>query len=496
MTQMQEMPPRVSAAPGGASGWSAAEFAHAAGGQWVIPPASDAWRGFGICVEPSQFRTGQLMLAAAGGDGLTNAAMARMLERASGIVARMDMAPAYARAGLPVLAVADPREAIASLAGDARRRFAGTVVAVTGSVGKTSTVAMAAHALASAGESDRSRTTANSPHGIGWNFASMSRSAAFWVQEVAVARMDVSSRLMQAHVAIVTAIAPAHIGRFGSTETIAKQKAQVYGGMAPGGIAVINADMPECGIFEAAASAAGLRVVRFGSHPGCDARLLGVEGAMVRAEIEGTRHAFALGAAGRHMAMNATAVLAAVAALGLPVAPAAARFASFEPLRGRGRRHDVLHAGKRVQVWDESYNANPASMRAALQMLRDAGDTVPPASRVLVLGDMLELGGAAQGLHLALENDIRDLRPDRVLLCGPQMRALWERLRTDMKGDWYPDIGALLPEVGAWLRDEDVVLVKSSNGTGLARVVGLLTGPPRSPAGAIETGPSTAVHIA
>jgi UDP-N-acetylmuramoyl-tripeptide--D-alanyl-D-alanine ligase len=494
--QMQEMPPLAGAAAGGASGWSAAEFALAAGGQWLVPPASEGWRGFGICVEPSQFRAGQLMLAAVDGDGLTHAAMVRLLGRASGIVARMDMAPAYARAGLPVLAVADAREAIVMLAADARRRFAGTVVAVTGSVGKTSTVAMAAHALASAGESDRSRTTANSPHGIGWNFASMNRGAAFWVQEAAVARMDFSSQLMQPHVAIVTAIAPAHVGRFGSTETIARQKAQIYVGMAPGGIAVINADMPECGIFEAAAAAAGLRVVRFGSRPDCDARLLDVEGTMVHAEVEGTRHAFALGAPGRHMAMNAIAVLAAVAALGLPVAPAAARFASFEPLRGRGRRSNVLHAGKRVQVWDESYNANPASMCAALQMLRDAGDTVAPASRVLVLGDMLELGGAAQAMHLALEDDVRALRPDRVLLCGPQMRALWERLKTDMKGAWYPDIEALLPAVGAWLRDEDVVLVKSSNGTGLGRVVALLTGPAQAPVRAVETSPATAAHAA
>ncbi|WPH17327.1 UDP-N-acetylmuramoyl-tripeptide--D-alanyl-D-alanine ligase [Variovorax paradoxus] len=466
-------------APGSSApdaGWTAAELADVTDGSWLVAPADHAWRALGICAESSQFKPGQMVLAQAGAAGLDPAVVGRLLPYAAGVIAQSEKAQSYAHQGRPVLAVKDLRETVAALGADARRRFAGTVVAVTGSVGKTSTVAMAAHTLASAGESDRSRTSANSPYGIAWNFASMNREAAFWVQEVAATRMEICSELMQAHAAIVTAIAPAHVARFGSVEAIARQKAKIYGSMTPGGIAVINADMPEFAIFEAAALAARLRVVRFGSLPGVDARLLDVEGSMVRVDILGLELAFELGAAGRHMAMNATAVLAAVAALGLPVHAAAQRLGSFEPLRGRGQRSDVVHAGKRIQVWDESYNANPASMRAALHVMRDAGNAVPNASRLLVLGDMLELGEDAQTMHLELESEIRSLHPDRVLLCGPQMRALWERLSADVPGAWYADIKALLPAVGTWLRDGDVVLVKSSNGTGLTNVVRLLSG--------------------
>ncbi|MGF6608499.1 UDP-N-acetylmuramoyl-tripeptide--D-alanyl-D-alanine ligase [Paraburkholderia sp. WSM4175] len=350
---------------------------------------------------------------------------------------------------------------------------------MTGSVGKTSTVAMAAHALAGAGASDRSRTSANSPYGIGWNLASMDRHAKFWIQEVAATRMDACSRLTKPHVAIVTAIAPAHAARFGSTEQIARQKALIYTGMAPGGIAVINADMAEFPIFESAALAAQLQVLRFGSASDCHARLLEMAGATVQVEIFGVTHVFELGAPGRHMAMNATAVLAAVAALGLPVSPAARQLGSFVPLRGRGQRNNVNYANRRIEVWDESYNANPASMRAALRVMLDAGpDAAPHASRVLILGDMLELGADSQAMHLALESDVRALHPDRVLLCGHQMRMLWERLQADVNGQWFTDIGALVPALHRWIKEKDVVLVKGSNSIGLTQAVNHLLSSP------------------
>lgn len=417
-----------------------------------------------------------MLLAPAGPSGLRSDALERLMPRAAGIIAQTGEAQDHWRC--PILEVQDLRAAVAVLATDSRSRFEGQVIAVTGSVGKTSTVAMGAHALGAIGPSDRSRTTANSPYGIGWNFASMNLRASFWVQEVAATRMEACSALVRPHVAIVTAIAPAHVARFGSTEEIARQKALIYTGMAPGGIAVINADMPEFSIFESAAQAAQLRIVRFGSKGNCDARLIDLQDATVSAEIFGTAHTFELGAAGRHMAMNATAVLAAVAAMNLPVSAAARALATFEPLPGRGRRVRAVFANHRIEVWDESYNANPASMRAALQVLADAGPhAVPYASRLLVLGDMLELGADAKAMHLALEADVRALRPDRVLLCGKLMHALSKRLHGDIKGTWFEDVDALLPALDEWVKDGDVVLVKSSNGIGLTQAVRRLQRP-------------------
>lgn len=462
-------------------GWNAEELARLTNGRWRTAPTSAEWRCDGVCADPGQFRDMQMLLARASARGLGHPALERLAPRAAGVIAQAGtVQPVQTLGGAPVLEVHDLPDAVAALATDSRSRFTGQLIAVTGSVGKTSTVAMAAHALRGIGPSDHSRTTANSPFGIGWNLASMNLHASFWVQEVAAARMEACSALLRPHVAIVTAIAPAHVERFGSTEDIARQKALVYTGMVPGGIAVINADMPEFPIFESAAQAAQLRVVRFGGTRGCDARLIDVEGSTVSAEIFGELHTFELGAAGRHMAMNATAVLAATGAMGLPVARAAQQLATFGALPGRGRRVRAVHADRRIEVWDESYNANPASMRAALQVLLDAGPhAVPYASRLLVLGDMLELGVDAQAMHLALEADVRALRPDRVLLCGHLMRALSKRLHADVKGQWFEDVGALLPALHTWVKDGDVVLVKSSNGIGLTQAVTHLQGPAR-----------------
>ncbi|MFO2465576.1 Mur ligase family protein [Pseudomonas sp. 15FMM2] len=460
----------MSATPRGA-GWSAAEMAQLTGGEWLVAPSDEGWSTTGICAEATQFGPGQMLLAPAGAAGLRPIVVERLAPQSLGIIA--EDGSGYVRSGLPVLKVPDLRKTVTTLAKAARLDFQGTILAVTGSVGKTTTVAMAAHALAGIGKSDRSRTSANSPYGIGWNLASMSRDAQFWVQEMAIGRMDICSALVQPDVAIVTAIAPAHLEDFSNTDNIAKLKARIYQGMKPGGIAVINRDMPEFHIFEAIALAAQLRIVSFGSTEDCDARFLELDGNSVRAVVLGKTHVFELGAPGRHMAMNAIAVLASVAALGLDVAVAARQFASFKPLTGRGKRSNATFDGKRIEVWDDSYNANPTSMRAALQTMQ-ASTAIAPSSRLLVLGDMLELGPDAQGMHLGMEGDILAARPDRILFCGPLMQAVAERVLREGKGEWFADVEALAPALKSWIHDGDVVLIKASHGTRLEKIVKML----------------------
>jgi UDP-N-acetylmuramoyl-tripeptide--D-alanyl-D-alanine ligase len=410
-----------------------------------------------------------MLLGRTGTAGLLPVVVERLRARSAGIITEAGVD--YGAAGVPIFEVADLRQAVTDLATDARRQFAGTMIGVTGSVGKTSTVAMAAHALAGVGKSDRSRTSANSLYGIGWNLASMDRSADFWIQEMAAQRMETCARLVRPDVAIITAVAEAHTAYLGTLEDIARHKARIYRGMKPGGITVINADMAEVAIFDAQAAEAGLRVVRFGTDKGCDARLLDIDRSVVHVDIMGESCHFTLGAPGRHMAMNALAVLATAAALGRSVPAAAEQLRTFESLPGRGKRHRLVYFDKPIEVWDEAYNANPASMRVALQMMRDAGDEIPHESRVLILGDMLELGVNEQEMHLSLEADIRAVQPDRVLLCGPLMEPLGQRLFPDLKGRAYPDAQAILPDLPNWLKPKDVVLVKSSHGTGLGRIV-------------------------
>jgi UDP-N-acetylmuramoyl-tripeptide--D-alanyl-D-alanine ligase len=453
--------------PAGA-GWSAAIMAQLTGGEWLVAPGEDGWNTTGLCADVTQFWPGQMLLARAGAAGLGPAVVERLAPQSLGIIA--ECGSEYVRHKTPVLEVPDLREAVTSLAKAARQDFGGTVFAVTGSVGKTTTVAMAAHALAAIGECDRSRTSANSYYGIGWNLASMSRKARFWIQEMAIGRMDACSRLVRPDVAIVTAIGPAHLEDFGSTENIAKLKARIYQGMKPGGIAVINRDMPEFPIFEALALAAQLRVVSFGSGEDCDARFVGLDGKIVRTVIHGETQEFELGAPGHHMAMNAIAVLAAVGALRLDLTSAARQFGSFQPLKGRGKRSSATFEGKRLEVWDDSYNANPASMRAALRTMQ-ASASIPEASRVLVLGDMLELGPDERDMHLSLEDDILAARPDRILFCGPLMQAVADRVLCDVKGRWFPDAGAMEHALRPWIHDGDVVLIKASHGTRLEKIV-------------------------
>jgi len=453
-------------------GWTPAEIERLTNGKWLDAPQTGAWTATGICAEPTQFTENQMLLARSGAAGLHPAVLSRLAARSRGIIA--EKGDEYLAHGVPVLEVPDLRDAVTRLAVEARRAFKGAVIAVTGSVGKTTTVAMAAHALAGLGISDRSRTSANSPYGIGWNLASMRRDADYWVQEMAIGRMDVCSRLVQPDAALVTAIAPAHLASFGSTDKIATLKARIYQGMKPGGIAVINRDMPEYPIFEAAAHQAGLRVVGFGSGGDCDARFASFDGMTVHAVIAGEEHRFTLGAPGHHMAMNAIAVLAAVAALGGDAALAAERFASFQPLAGRGKRSASIYEGKSIEVWDDSFNANPASMRAALGTIQNAA-TVPPSSRVLILGDMLELGPDEQTMHLDLKTDILAAGADRILFCGPLMEAVADLVLREVKGRWFPDVRAVERGLKPWINDGDTVLLKASHGIHLDRLVRLLS---------------------
>lgn len=452
--------------------WTAGEMESLTRGRWLVAPDAKAWKANGICADPGQFASGQMVLAPTGAAGLRPASLARLAPRSMGIIA--EVGSDYPGLGVPVLEVPDLRDAVTDLATAARATFSGTMVAVTGSVGKTTTTAMAAHALSGIAQCDRSRTSANSFYGIGWNLASMRRDAQFWVQEMAVQRMEACSKLVMPDVAIVTAIAPAHMEYFKTIENIARLKARIYLGMKPGKIAVINHDIPQFSIIRDAACAAQLRVVSFGSREGSHARLLASEAGVIDAIVGGRRLSFQLGAPGRHMAMNALAVLAAVSALDLDLDAAASQFVSFAPLTGRGKRSASIFAGKQIEIWDEAYNANPASMRAAIKMMQDPSISV--GSRVLVLGDMLELGPDEQQMHLDLEDEIQAVKPDRVLFCGPLMKALSSRILRKINGDWFPDVISMQQSMDSWVRNGDVLLVKASNGTGLGRIVKMLQG--------------------
>jgi UDP-N-acetylmuramoyl-tripeptide--D-alanyl-D-alanine ligase len=272
------------------------------------------------------------------------------------------------------------------------------------------------------------------------------------------------------HVALVTTIAPAHLEFFGSCEAIADAKSEIFEGLVPGGAALIPSDSPYADRLSARASQAQVsRIVRFGREG--DAKLLSVtpdgEGMRIKADILGCAVDCLVGAPGEHIAMNAVAALASVALVDGDVLNAAATLKNFTALKGRGARFD---AGG-IEVIDESYNANPASMAAALKLLSQAR-----GRKLAVLGDMLEMGEGGPALHAALAEPIAAANTDLVFASGPQMKALWDVLPKDRRGAYAENSAALAPKLTAALKHGDTVLVKGSLGSRMAVIVEALKG--------------------
>jgi UDP-N-acetylmuramoyl-tripeptide--D-alanyl-D-alanine ligase len=266
-------------------------------------------------------------------------------------------------------------------------------------------------------------------------------------------------------------VAPAHLEYFGTVEAIADAKAEIFEGVEPGGAAVLPFDNPHFARLKERARAAGVaRIVAFGSGAGAEARLIESRphgsGQFLRAVIAGRTVETEIGAAGAHIASNAVAALAAAQLLGADILAAAASLKDFAPLKGRGAR---LTLGG-IEVIDESYNANPASMAAALSLLKDAV-IAPRGRRIAVLGDMLELGDESAALHRNLAGAIADAGVDLVFLCGMQMRALWDALPKGRRGAYAETSAALAPELLAQLRPGDVVLAKGSFGSRMSAIV-------------------------
>lgn len=286
-------------------------------------------------------------------------------------------------------------------------------------------------------------------------------------------------KMVRPHVAIVTLIAAAHLGFFKNLDEIAVAKAEIFEGVEPGGAALINHDDQRWKLLAKLARAAGIaRVLGFGEHEKSDFKLLSYEadgdGSSIVVKIGGHSVKAHIGAPGRHVVQNALAVLGAADLTGADLAKAAAALATLTPESGRGRRHELSLPGGVLNLIDESYNANPASMKAALDLL-DAAPVQGDGRRIAVLGDMLELGDHAAKLHAALADLITTRRVDLVLLAGPEMKALDERLAGKPPTTYRADVEVLKPVLMETVRAGDTVMIKSSKGIGFSKLVDALT---------------------
>jgi len=453
--------------------WLAEDARDATHGRLI---GADSWIASGVSIDTRSLESGDLFVALKDvRDGHDFLAQAFAAGACAALVSDAEKANAHG----PCLVVGDVLDGLRRLGEAARERTDCKRVAVTGSVGKTSTKEALAACLAASGPTHKSVKSYNNHWGVPLTLARMPPSSVYGVFEMGMnhrGEILPLAQLVKPHVAIVTWIAPAHIEHLGSIETIADEKGDIYAGLEPEGVALVPNEAPAASRLIARAEECASAVIRFGREEGCEARLLKFEmndeGAVAEADILGRQIRYHIGAAGAHWALNSVAALAAADLAGGDLFAAAHALAEFRNIEGRGAAQRIAAAFGAFTLVDDSYNANPASMGAAFETL---GARKSAGRRIAALGDMLELGKDGEALHAGLAAPLTHAGIDLVFAAGPLMAALYEQLPPERRGGYAETAEQLAPLVTAALRDGDVVLVKGSNGARMARVVEALT---------------------
>ena len=444
--------------------WSAIDAAAATGGR-----AQGEWVADGVSIDSRTIAPGDLFVAlqaARDGHDFVGQALAR--GAAAAMVSRI---PEGVGDDAPLLIVPDVLVALQDLGHAGRARARAKVVAITGSVGKTSTKDMARAALAGQGRIHAAEASYNNHWGVPLTLARMPRDSDFAIIEIGMnhpGEIAPLSRMARPHVALITTVAAAHLEAFDSVDAIAREKGAIFQGLVPAGSAIIPEDLPVTPILRDCADKTGAIVTGFGRDG--MARLIHARPAdgllSCRARIAGAEVDFTLRATGTHFAMNAVGVLAALASAGADVAQAARRLTDWHPPKGRGGIEDI--AG--LRLIDDAFNANPASLSAGLSTL--AGLT--GGRRIAILGDMLELGNDELAMHRALADDPAMIQVDLVHAAGPRMRHLYDALPADRRGIWAESAAELAARAGELAGPGDIVLVKGSKSSRISMVVDAL----------------------
>jgi len=453
--------------------WTAEAAAAAAGAQ-LAPGAG--WTAEGVSIDSRTLAARDLYVALKGPrfDGHDFVAAALSGGAAAAMVDRLMPSVDPAR----LLSVADTQAGLEALASAARARSRARIVAITGSVGKTGTKEALARLLGAQGPTHASAGNLNNQIGTPLSLARLPAAAQFAIFELGMnhaGEIRPLSRLVRPHAAIITNVEPVHLEYFAGIEGIADAKAEIFEGIEPGGAAILNRDNSQFARLAAQARACGVaRIWGFGSDREADARLVSVslrpDGSTARALILGREIGFDLPLAGRHQVQNALAVLLAVAAVDGDLEAAAAALAGLPPVKGRGTSYDIAVPGGAFRLIDDSYNASPPAVRAALSV-RGIAPTGKGGRRLLVFGDMLELGPDGPAQHAGLAEAVAAAGVAQTFTAGPLARHLHEALPAGLRGGHAADSAALAPLVAAAVRPGDVVLVKGSAGARMATIV-------------------------
>jgi len=460
--------------------WTAKEAAAATGGK-----STGSWSAYGVSIDTRSIAKGDLFVALTDvRDGHDFVAQALENGAAAALVSRIpDGVPKDA----PLLVVDDVLAALVALGAAARARTDAQVIAITGSVGKTTTKEMLRAALKGQGRVHAAVMSLNNHWGLPLTLARMPRDTEYAILEIGMnhpGEITPLSKLARPHVVLITTVAEAHMAAFDSIEDIARAKAEIFDGLEPGGTAILNLDISTYNLLAQATNQKGARIVTFGESPGADFRLSDVSynngATTVQAITNGRPCLYKIGAPGRHLAVNGMAVLAAVDAVGADQVMATLDLGQWQPPQGRGARHwialDPIEEDQRFELIDDAYNANPASMAAAFEVL--AGSTpvdglgrVKKGRRVAFLSDMLELGNDAAERHAALAQLPALKSANVVHVAGDMMHHLHKALSAEQQGEWHDSAEKLAARVHRLLDAGDVVMVKGSKGSRASLVV-------------------------
>ncbi len=444
--------------------WTSHDAAAATGGR--------ATRDFavgGVSIDTRTIRPGDLFVALqAARDG--HDFVAQALEKGAG-AALVSRVPEGVADDAPLLIVPDVLAALEALGRAGRARMQGKVIAITGSVGKTSTKEMARIALSGQGVIHAAEASYNNHWGVPLTLARMPENTDFAILELGMnhpGEIEPLARLARPHVAMITTVAAAHLEAFGAIEGIAREKGAIFRGLLTPGTAIIPEDLSVTQLLRDCADEAGAIVIGFGQHG--MAKPLKAETTdgvtQIRARILGETVDFTLASAGTHFVMNAVGVLAALSAAGADMAQAARGLSDWRPPLGRGAVEDL--AG--IRLIDDAYNSNPTSLSAGLATLA----RLTGGRRVAILGDMLELGSDEVAMHRAMADDPAMVSVDLVHLAGPRMRALYDALPEARRGIYAETAAELAARAGDLVAIGDIVLVKGSKGSRISTVVDAL----------------------
>ncbi|HEY9079545.1 UDP-N-acetylmuramoylalanyl-D-glutamyl-2,6-diaminopimelate--D-alanyl-D-alanine ligase [Magnetovibrio sp.] len=456
--------------------WTSQDAARATGGD-VHPD----WQATGVSINTRTLKPGDLFIALQGPNADGHDYVATAFEKGASAAAVCHRPPVL-DPDAPLLVVDDTMQALEALGRAARDRLDhAKVIAVTGSVGKTGTKEALKLVLSEQGKTSASEGSLNNHWGLPLSLSRIPKDADYAVLELGMnhpGELTPLSLMARPHVCVITTIAPAHTEFFANADEIADAKAEIFKGAQPGATAVLNRDIKEYDrLFDAARGADMGEIVTFGGGIDADFRLvecsLHAESSDVTAMTPLGELTYRLGVPGRHWVMNSLCVLAAVHAAGGNVAQAAKTLSKLTAPTGRGQRFEIETGAGSFVLIDESYNASPAAMRAAMAVL-SAQPLGPDGRRIAVLGDMLELGEETPELHAALNEVLEDNHINLVFLAGEAMEHLWKVMPSERRGHHSVSSDLLADVVRKAVRPGDVVMVKGSAGVRMGRVVEVL----------------------